>query len=142
MLQHSGYHSFSRVQCAYGLTGYDCTGEGLNITTLSLIDVGTCNTDDAEPVQEETYIQLMQSSDYDTVTVTQCKVETTVRYTYDRIYYCGMHSHVLVVQNGRKQYEIEIGQSSCARLHETGTISIGGAIVDRLIQNQTTAQSH
>ena len=124
------------VQCVHGLTGYDCAGEGLNITTLSLIDVGTCSIDEIEPVQENIYVQLMQSSDYDSVTVTQCKIEI------DRtIYYCGMHSHVSIVQNGRKQYEVEIGQSSCARLHETGTISLGGAVIDRVVQNQTNYRS-
>ena len=107
------------IQCASSLIGYDCAGEGLNITTLSLIDVGTCNIDEIEPVQEDVFVQLMQTSDYDSITVTQCKVEV------DRtIYYCGMHSHVSVVQNGRKQYEVEIGQASCARLHETGTITV------------------
>ena len=126
----------SAVQCARGRTGYDCTGEGLNITTLSLIDVGNCNIDEVEPTQEEVYIQLMQSSDFDKVTVTQCKVEI------DRtIYYCGMHSHVSVVQNGRKQYELEVGQANCARLHESGTITIGGAVIDRLTQNQTNYRS-
>lgn len=124
------------IQCANSLIGYDCAGEGLNITTLSLIDVGTCNIDEIEPVQEDVFVQLMQTSDYDSITVTQCKVEV------DRtIYYCGMHSHVSVVQNGRKQYEVEIGQASCARLHETGTITLGGAVIDRILQNQTNYRS-
>lgn len=121
---------------AHAIIGYDCTGEGLNITTLSLIDIGECDIENVEPVQDDIYIQLMQFSDYDRVTVTQCKVEV------DRtIYYCGMHSHVSVVQNGRKQYIMEIGQPACARLHETGTLTIGGAIVDRVVQNQTNYRS-
>lgn len=66
---------FLLTPSALALIGYDCTGKGLNITTLSLIDVGECNVDLIEPIEEETYIQLMQVSDYDHTQVTQCKVE-------------------------------------------------------------------
>lgn len=119
-----------------GLIGYDCTGEGLNVTTLSLTDIGACDIADIEPAQEEIYVQLMQFSDFDRVTVTQCKVEM------DRtIFYCGMHSHVSIVQNGRKQYILEIGQSACARLHETGTLTIKDTVLDRVVQNQTNHRS-
>jgi len=70
----------------------------------------------------------MQLSDYDQTTVTQCKVEV------DRIInYCGMHSHVSIVHNGRREYIQEIGEQSCRRLHETGTITIANAIIDRII---------
>lgn len=80
-----------------GMVGYDCGGKGLNITILSLLDISTCDMKDLEPNKEETYIQLMQLSDYDKTMVTQCKVEV------DRtIYYCGMHSHISMVNNGRR----------------------------------------
>lgn len=121
---------------ALGLIGYDCTGKGLNITTLSLIDVGNCNVDSVEPVKEETYIQLMQISDYDHIHVTQCKVEV------DRtIYYCGMHSHVSIVQQGRKEYTRELGATACHRLHETGSITLGSAVIDKIEVNTTNRRT-
>lgn len=116
----------------FGLIGYDCTGKGLNITTLSLINVGECNVDLVEPTKTETYIQLMQLSDYDHAYVTQCKIEV------DRtVYYCGMHSHISIVQQGRKEYIRELGAAACYRLHETGTFAIGAAVIDKIEINAT-----
>lgn len=82
----------------HGLTGYNCKGEGLNITTLSLLDVGHCDLEDIEPNKTDVYVQLIQLSDFGKTRVTQCRVEV------DRtIYYCGMHSHISLVSNSRKQ---------------------------------------
>lgn len=121
---------------ATGLVGYDCGGEGLNITTLSLLDIGNCDMQDIEPNKEERYIQLMQLAEYDKTTVVQCKIEV------DRIiHYCGMHSHISMVQNGRKEYILEIGEQPCRRLHETGTITIGNAILDKIMRNATNLRS-
>lgn len=58
------------ILLANALRGYDCGDEGLNITSLSLVDMGNC---DAEPVRAETYVQLMQLSDYDKTMAIQCK---------------------------------------------------------------------
>ncbi|XP_067212969.1 uncharacterized protein [Linepithema humile] len=124
------------VPLSLGLTGYDCTGNGLNITTLSLIDIGDCNLDSIEPNREETYIQLLQLSDFHRIKIIQCKVEI------DRIvYHCGMHSHISIVHNGQRNYVQEIGSIGCSRLHETGTVVIGNAIIDRVPQNRTSRHS-
>lgn len=120
----------------YGLLGYDCGGSGLNITTLSLLDIGTCNVENLEPDSTETYIQLMQASDYDHVVAIQCRLEV------DRtIYYCGMNSHVSIVSDGRKEYVKEIGRENCQRIHDTGTLTVGTAVVDRLKVNATNHRS-
>lgn len=75
----------------------------------------------------------MQMSDYDKTTVTQCKVEV------DRtIYYCGMHSHLSAVNNGRREYIQEIGDLACKRLHETRTLRIASATKDLVARNGTT----
>lgn len=127
---------FFTTPSALALVGYDCTGKGLNITTLSLIDVGECNVDLIEPTKEETYIQLMQVSDHDHTQVIQCKVEI------DRtIYYCGMHSHVSIVQQGRKEYVRELGAMACRRLHETGSITLGSAVIDKIEVNATNRRT-
>lgn len=121
---------------AAALVGYDCGSEGLNITTLSLLDIGNCNVEDIEPRKEDVYIQLMQLSEYDKTIVTQCKVEV------DRtIYYCGMHSHISAVHNGRREYLTEIGEANCRRLHNTGTISLGNVNMDKIKGNATNIRS-
>lgn len=105
-------------------------------TTLSLLDIEACNVEDIEPHKEETYIQLMQLSEYNKTTITQCKVEV------DRtIYYCGMSSHVSIVHNGRREYLQEIGERACSKLHDTGTITIAKAVMDRIVKNTTNIRS-
>ncbi|KAL0098534.1 hypothetical protein PUN28_020490 [Cardiocondyla obscurior] len=37
----------------------------MNITTLSLLDIGDCDVGSLEPKEEKVYVQLMQTSDYD-----------------------------------------------------------------------------
>ena len=106
---------------AGGLVSYDCGGHGLNITSLSLLDIGDCNLEDIEPITENTHVQLLQLSDFDKTRVIQCKIEI------DRIiYYCGMHSHVSIVHGGRRVYLQETAASNCRRIHETGAIDLGG----------------
>lgn len=118
------------------LVGYDCGGEGFNVTTMSLLDVRVCDTNNFEPEKEETYIQLMQLSDFDRTPAIQCRVEV------DRtINYCGMYSHVSIVHNGRREYLQEIGEHACRRLHETGSFRIANAVVDRIIGNATNLRS-
>jgi len=39
-----------------GLIGFDCGGHGLNITTLSLLDIEDCELAEIETSAEETYI--------------------------------------------------------------------------------------
>lgn len=124
------------ISLTQGLTGYDCKGEGLNITTLSLLDVGQCEFDEIEPDKSEVYVQLIQSSDYSRTRVTQCRVEI------DRtIYYCGMHSHISLVSNSRKQYVQELGNDACRRAHETGTLALSTVVIDRVTANATNYRS-
>lgn len=89
----------AQLATTWGLIGYDCGSQGLNITSLSLLSIGECETEDLNPKSEETYLQLLQLSEYDSTQVIQCKIEI------DRtIFYCGMHSHISAVQNGRKEH--------------------------------------
>lgn len=124
------------LPAAESLVGYDCGGEGFNITSLSLLDIGECNMEYLKPKEEEVYVQLMQLTDYDRATVTQCKIEI------DRtIYYCGMSSHISAVHNGRREYLQEVGEQGCRRLHETGATRIASATIDRIQRNTTNLRS-
>lgn len=128
--------SLITIPLSAALIGYDCGGKGLNISTISLLDVGDCHTEDIDPIEENAYIQLMQLSDYDKTPAIQCKVEV------DRIImYCGMHSHISAVHNGRREYIQEIGEAACRRLHETGTITLANAVLDLIKVNATTYRS-
>lgn len=78
----------------------------------------------------------MQLSDCDRTRAIQCKVEID-----KTIYYCGMHSHVSIVNNGRREYVLEIGDQSCRQLHENGAITISNTIVNQVGRNETTLRS-
>lgn len=120
----------------YGLTGYDCESANLNITTLSLLDIEQCNVEDIEPEQTNVYVQLMQMSDHSKTRAIQCRIEI------DRtIFYCGMHSHISLVSNGRKQYVQELGNDACRRTHETGSVTLASTIIDRIVGNSTNLRS-
>lgn len=118
------------------LTGYNCGGDGLNVTTLSLLSVGQCDVENIEPDEAGVYVQLLQVSDYAKTRAVQCRVEI------DRtIYYCGMHSHISLVSNSRKQYVQELGRDACRRTHETGSLTIATSVIDRIAGNSTNFRS-
>ncbi|KAL6417424.1 hypothetical protein ACFW04_012756 [Cataglyphis niger] len=135
MLRHFAIFIFISPICA--LIGFDCGGQHLNITSVSLLDVGECNLNYRKPNTSETYVQLLQLSDYNHAEVIQCKVEIS-----RTIYHCGMHSHVSAVHNGRADYIHETGYSLCRRMFQDGTFSLGaGNIIYGLRANQTSFHS-
>ena len=106
---------------AYALLGFDCRGEGLNVTTLSLTDIGNCELEDLEPITEETYIQLLQLSEFDHTVGMQCRIEI------DReVKYCGWSSYNSAVQGGKYEYIHEVSADTCRKMQSTGTIYLGG----------------
>lgn len=83
---------------ASALLGYDCGGSSLNVTTISLLDVGECQPTEEKPNVTTTHIQLLQKTEYTAIQVIACRMEI------DRvIQHCGMHSHVSAVQGGRRK---------------------------------------
>lgn len=119
------------------LIGFDCGGQHLNITSISLLDVGECNLNVRKPNSTDVYVQLLQLSDYNHAEVIQCKVEIS-----RMIYYCGMHSHVSVVHNGKADFIHETGYTLCRRMFQDGTFSLGADnIIHGLRANQTTFHS-
>ena len=125
------------VKTSFALIGFDCGGQHLNITAVSLLDVGECNLHHQNPNSTETYIQLLQLSEYNYAEVIQCKVEIS-----RTIYYCGMHSHISVVFNGKADYVQETGYSQCLRMFQDGTTSLGPAhLISGLKINQTSYHS-
>jgi len=116
------------------LASLDCGGHGLNIA-LSLLDIGDCEL--AEIESTETYIQLLQLSDYDKTRIQQRKMEI------DRtIFYCGMHSHIFAIQNGRRVYLQILEHRLPKRLHETSILFLEeSAIISGALPNSTITSS-
>jgi hypothetical protein len=106
----------------------------LNVTTISLNSIGDCNIQPVTTENQETYIQLLQLSEFEFTSVMQCKVQIT-----RVILYCGMHSHTSVVHNGLAEYLHETSAQKCARMHQDDTFSLGpGTFIAGLKDNTTT----
>lgn len=121
-----------------GLLGYDCKGEGLNVTVFSLTNIEECQLEDLEPITEETYVQLLQLSEFDHTIGMQCRIEI------DRtISYCRMHSHTSSVLNGKLHYIYEISAETCQKLQNTGTLFLGGrdGLITGVKVNATTTRA-
>ena len=120
------------IYASKALIGYDCGSRSLNITTLSLLDLGPCDQPRGSLNITKKCIQLMQINDYLQNTVVQCKIE--IRRT---VHYCGMHSHVSVVRHGESEYIFNISRKICLDVYYTGTLTIGNNVIDRIKINDT-----
>jgi len=120
-----------------GLMGFDCGGQRMNITSVSLLSVNDCNLQYHAPNSSEAYIQLLQLSEYNYAEVMQCKVQIS-----RRIQYCGMHSHISAVNNARVEYLLDISHTKCLRMFQDGTLTIGNSgIIDGLKPNSSDSRS-
>lgn len=125
--------AFIILRPAEALIGFDCGGPTMNHTTVSLLDLEECHPPGPEIKTTNKYVQLLQLSEYNHADIIQCQIN--IRRI---IYYCGMHSHLSAVQNGLAEYMQEISRTSCQRLHDEGTLMIGGSVITGVLSNSTT----
>ena len=57
------------IKIVYGLIGYDCNGNHLNVTTISLNSIGDCSIQPVITENQDTYIQLLQLSEFEFTSV-------------------------------------------------------------------------
>lgn len=60
---------------SHAIIGYDCGTSNLNITTVSLLEVGECDIPIRDIKEEIVEIQLLQAVEYQETPVLQCKLE-------------------------------------------------------------------
>lgn len=114
------------------LLGYDCGGRHLNVTSISLLNSGDCDLPQFNVNTTETYIQLLQLSEYNYADVVQCKIEI-IR----TVFYCGMHSHISTVKGGLASYMHDIGGDACREMHQTGVLNLDFNRITGLKVNHT-----
>ena len=124
--------SLCLIHSSMGLVAYDCGSKSLNITTLSLLDVGPCDKPHGNLNISKKNIQLLQINDYLQNTIIQCKIES-----HRTIHYCGMHSHVSIVQHGETEYIYDISRKNCLDAYYGRTLYLGTMVLDRLQINDT-----
>ena len=120
------------------IIGYDCGSNQINLTRLSLLEVGgECDIPEPKLHAETTYIQLLQIIDFTPTQVRKCK--KNIRRT---ISHCGMHSHISAVTNGQSKYIHELSHQQCDTLHSSGKIFSGQNLqISNLKVNQTSYHS-
>ena len=125
------------INHSYGFIGYDCGSRYLNITTLSLLEVGKCEIPEPNINVTRNYVQLLQINDYSETKVIQCKIEV-----HRTVYYCGMYSHISIVLNGENEFISEISKSACEEVHQTGILKITDShIIHGIKINQSITHS-
>jgi len=78
----------------------------------------------------------LQLSKFESILVTQCKIEIS-----RTVLYCGMHSHVSIVNNAYAEYILDTSADQCRTMHKTGTLIINVEnIITGLKVNQTTSR--
>lgn len=110
------------------LIGFDCSNSMLNVTTISLLDVGDCRIE-REPLQMRTEkIILLEETDYTKVDTIQCKVRIQRLITN-----CGgFTDYSAVVDKGWAEYIHPISRDACRNLHTYGTLRLGDVTIDNL----------
>lgn len=115
------------------IIGYDYGTSNLNITTVSLLEVGECDIPIRDIKEETVEIQLLQAVEYRETPVLQCKLE--FRRT---VYKCGMFGHLLPVENAVQEFIYEISRDACMLLHTTGVFKYGGRhVITGITVNRT-----
>ena len=103
------------------IIGYDCGSQVLNMTTISLLEVGPCDIPTPKATVEDLEIQVLQMVDFAQIPVIQCKIEI-----YREVRKCEMFSHMLPVENSIQNFIYEIERDACQQLHVTGIIRLLG----------------
>ena len=128
---------FTIIREVYGFIGYDCGSLHLNVTTLSLLEIGNCDLPESKINITRRYVQLLQINQYTETRIMQCKMEI-----HRTIYYCGMNSHISIVSNGENKYINDISRSACQDVQETGILKVSEShIVYGIKVNQTVTHS-
>lgn len=117
------------------IIAYDCGAPDMNMTTFSLNKIQECNIPLSDPITSNVIIQLLQTAEYTNFHVHQCKVEI-----HRSIFYCGMHSHVLIVLNGDIEYIMETSQTICKDMHVTRSFRLNNYYHTNLEPNSTISR--
>ncbi|KAI4473537.1 hypothetical protein M0802_016070, partial [Mischocyttarus mexicanus] len=107
----------SIAAAAEAFIGFDCGNCPINVSAISLINVGDCHHQQRQINSTGVYIQLLQATEYTSIPILQCRVVISRMAQH-----CGMHSHTSAVHNGFAEYLMEPTACQCKSMHDTGTL--------------------
>lgn len=118
------------------VVAYDCGGLELNYTSVSILDVGECDTNPTITGEAETYIQILQLQEVYDIMVYSCKISVTYLVTH-----CGMHSHASVVNGGLVSKILELSNVECRNTLRFKSTMVYGKAIQGLKVNSTLTTS-
>ena len=102
------------------MIGFDCGGQRLNVTTLSLVDIDDCQEMGDRIRTENRTIALYEQADFDFIVVKQCKI-----LIHRVVQSCaGWFNYVKAVENAEADYMLNISPDDCYNLHITKTFKL------------------
>ncbi|KAI4473934.1 hypothetical protein M0802_015869 [Mischocyttarus mexicanus] len=115
--------------------GFDCGNGPINVSAISLINVGDCHHQQRQINSTGVYMQLLQATEYTSIPILQCKVVIS-----RMVQYCGMHSHTSAVHNDFAEYLMEPTARQCRNMHDTGTLYLTSStqLFDLKVNTTTT----
>lgn len=115
--------------------GFDCTGQAVNVTAVSLSWIQKCPVAEGAQGTIVEFIQLVQERNVEAVRVKACLVERSYL-----LQHCGMHSHSSMTFNGLVTSEIlRVPKEACDALHLYGSFhTSGGKVLTGFAANTTT----
>lgn len=125
------------VCSSYSLYVYDCAADGLNVTSLSLLDVELCPEYKTIDVIDDLDIQVLQQRETYDVHVHRC----SIHYKYF-VTHCGMHSHVSRVRSGEGTGLWPLTASECQEIHRTRQATIMGKHLIDLKLNSSDVRTY
>uniref|UniRef100_A0ABD2WST7 Uncharacterized protein n=1 Tax=Trichogramma kaykai TaxID=54128 RepID=A0ABD2WST7_9HYME len=124
------------IRDVYGIYGYDCGTKLTNLTTLSLVDIGECESNDEDVQATSIPAKLIQINDYNMIHAMECKV-LVKRSTH----YCGMHSHTSPVLFGEIEYYKEVSRDECEAMHVSSVFNGFNIKLMNIARNSTTRKA-
>lgn len=103
---------------AAGLIGYDCKSSNAKIMSVSTLEVEKCQDPEIETKEVKNIeITIIHRKKYHHVDIARCSLQIQ-SYTF----YCGMSSHVSLLENSFQQFNYKFSAAECEDLIKTNQI--------------------
>ena len=117
------------------LYAHDCTTtKNVNISTISLTQVGPCEDPMIAAPTRNRSVQVIQTNPFEMIKVYSCAL--SIRRI---IFHCGMHSHNSII--GNREWIKDLTPKECISAHEGERIDLYGRTIYNLRRNGSTTQT-
>ncbi|XP_066596157.1 uncharacterized protein [Prorops nasuta] len=124
------------IRSCSGFIAFDCGTPITEISNFNAIELEECVEPIPKPKVTQTKIQLLQSQNFHSIPVKQCKIEVK-----RLIYHCGMLSHISMVNLGLAEYIEDTSREACLKIFHTNMYNGKNTIFNQIPINGTTSRA-